>query len=81
MKTATVRQVRNDFKTVLSWVHRGEEVTVLNRTKPVARICPLQPERQTEPEWPDFTSRAQAILGKKRTHFSEHVINDRESRP
>ncbi len=40
MKTATIRQVRHDFRTVLSWVSDGEEVTVLNRTRPVARICP-----------------------------------------
>lgn len=36
MKTATIRQVRHDFSTVLTWVAAGEEVTVLNRTRPVA---------------------------------------------
>ena len=43
MKTATIRQVRHDFGTVLAWIAEGEEVTVLNRTRPVARILPPRP--------------------------------------
>ena len=40
MKTATIRQVRNDFGTVLGWINAGEEVTILKRRQPVARLLP-----------------------------------------
>lgn len=40
MKTATVRQVRHDFGTVLNWVEEGEQVEVSKRGKIVALITP-----------------------------------------
>ena len=65
MKTATIRQVRHDFSTVLAWVAKGEEVTVLNRTRPVARICPPRPQAPAKFKMPDFAARAKAIFGNK----------------
>lgn len=81
MKTATIRQVRNDFGTVLSWVANGEEVTVLNRTRPVARICPPRPQAQPVFRMPDFTARAKAIFGNRRTHAVEHLLKERGQSP
>jgi antitoxin (DNA-binding transcriptional repressor) of toxin-antitoxin stability system len=79
MKTATIRQVRHDLRTVLGWVAKGEEVTILNRTRPVARICP--PRAAQAPakfKMPDFAARAKAIFGNKRTHFTNIVLQERE---
>ena len=79
MKTATIRQVRHEFRTVLAWVAEGEEVTVLNRTRPVARICPPRPRSPAEKfTMPDFAARAKAIFGSKRTHLSNIVLQERE---
>ena len=78
MKTATIRQVRHDFGTVLTWVAEGEEVTVLNRTRPVARICPPRIQAPARFEMPDFAARAKAIFGNKRTHFTTIVLQERE---
>jgi antitoxin (DNA-binding transcriptional repressor) of toxin-antitoxin stability system len=63
MKTATIRKVRHDFGTVLAWVAAGEEVTVLNRTRPVARICPPRAQAPAKFKMPDFAARAKAIFG------------------
>ena len=63
MKTVTIRQVHNDFSAVLAVVAQGEEVTVLNRTRPVARICPPLPEAPAKFKMPDFAARAKAIFG------------------
>ena len=63
MKTATIRQVRHDFSTVLAWVAAGEEVTVLNRTRPVARLCPPRAQTPAKFKMPDFAARAKAIFG------------------
>lgn len=40
MKTATIRQIRHDFSTVLGWVEEGEQVEVSKRGKVVAMITP-----------------------------------------
>ena len=63
MKTATIRQVRHEFSAVLAWVAEGEEVTVLNRTRPVARICPPRAQAPAKFKMPNFRARAKAIFG------------------
>jgi prevent-host-death family protein len=40
MKTATIRQVRHDFSTVLDWVGEGEQVEISKRGKVVALLSP-----------------------------------------
>jgi antitoxin (DNA-binding transcriptional repressor) of toxin-antitoxin stability system len=40
MKTATIRQVRHDFSTVLDWVGEGEQVQISKRGKIVALLSP-----------------------------------------
>ena len=40
MKTATIRQVRHDFGTVLEWVGEGEQVKISKRGKIVALLSP-----------------------------------------
>jgi len=65
MKTATIRQVLRDFGAVLDSVSEGEEVTILNRTRPVARICPPRVQPPAQFRMPDFAARAKAIFGKK----------------
>ena len=62
-KTASIRQIHNDLNTVLAWVAEGEEVTVLKRNVPVARICPPRPRQQKKVKMPDFAARAKAIFG------------------
>ncbi len=47
MKTATVRDLRNDFGRVSKWVEAGETVCILKRGKPFARVVP-------EPTAPSF---------------------------
>jgi antitoxin (DNA-binding transcriptional repressor) of toxin-antitoxin stability system len=78
MKTATIRQVRHDLGTVLEWVSQGEEVTVLNRTRPVARICPPRAQTPAKFKMPDFAARAKAIFGDRQTHITNIVLEERE---
>ncbi len=80
MKTATIRQVHHDFSTVLAWVADGEEVTVLNRTRPVARICPARAQAPATFKMPDFAARAKTTFGEKRTHLAGQVLKEREER-
>jgi antitoxin (DNA-binding transcriptional repressor) of toxin-antitoxin stability system len=76
MKTATIRQVRHDLRTVLTWVAEGEEVTVLNRTQPVACICPPRAQPPAKLKLPDFAARAKAIFGDRM--IANSVMEERE---
>ena len=78
MKTATIRQMRHDLSMVLGWVAEGEEVTVLKRSRPVARLCPPQPvERLRSSKKPDFEARAKAVFGNR--VIPNAVLEERES--
>jgi len=51
MKTATVRELRNDYNTLLDWVAAGEEVVITKRGKPVARLVPEKEEQAGKVDW------------------------------
>jgi prevent-host-death family protein len=57
MKTATVRQIRHDFSTVLNWVEEGEQVEVSKRGKIVALITAPHPSRSRSRKRPDLAAR------------------------
>jgi antitoxin (DNA-binding transcriptional repressor) of toxin-antitoxin stability system len=40
MKTATVRDLRNEFSKLSKWLEKGETVEILKRGKPVADLVP-----------------------------------------
>jgi prevent-host-death family protein len=40
MKTATVRELRNEFARLSKWLARGETIEIVKRGKPVADLVP-----------------------------------------
>ncbi len=50
MKTATVRELRNQYRSVLGWVEAGEEVAISKRGKVIARLVPEKP-RSKQVDW------------------------------
>lgn len=40
MKTATVRQLRNEFPRIEAWVHEGESINISKRGKVIATLVP-----------------------------------------
>ena len=44
MKKATVRELRNQYRSVLGWVEAGEEVMISKRGKIIARLVPERPK-------------------------------------
>ncbi len=42
VKTATISYTKNHLSALLEQVKRGETVTILDRTKPVARMVPVE---------------------------------------
>lgn len=46
MKTATVRDLRNEFRRISKWLEGGETVQVIKRGRPFARVVP-EPKAKT----------------------------------
>lgn len=40
MKTATIRDLRNEFARISKWLEKGETVQLVKRGKPFARVVP-----------------------------------------
>ncbi len=40
MKTATIRELRDDFGRLSKWLEKGERIQLLKRGKPFARVIP-----------------------------------------
>jgi prevent-host-death family protein len=80
MKTATVRQLRHDFGTVLNWVEGGEQVGISKRGKVVALLTPPPATVPGRPKKrPDFTARLKRIYGDKILP-GNIVVEERESK-
>ncbi len=72
MKTATVRDLRNNFAMLEAWLNDGEEVCIEKRGEPVAMLTTLK-KKQKKVRMPDFAARQRAIFG-------DRVFSDEEVR-
>lgn len=77
MKSAGVREVRQNLSALLEQVRRGREVVITDRGRPVARIVPPQRESQRP-----FSShrRFRTAIRLKGKPLSATVIEEREDR-
>lgn len=53
MRTATVRDLRNHYTSLLGWVKAGEEVVITQRGKAVARLVPEKDAQPKQVNWAD----------------------------
>jgi len=51
MKTATVRDLRNRYTRLLSWIGAGEEIVITRRGKAIARLIPEQDQSTQKVDW------------------------------
>lgn len=63
MKTATVADLRNNFRRVSKWIQAGEPVRITKHGEPFATLQPAAPA-QKKVEWPDFAARRDRIFPK-----------------
>jgi antitoxin (DNA-binding transcriptional repressor) of toxin-antitoxin stability system len=45
MKTATVRELRNDFHRLSKWLAKGETIEIVKRGKSIAKLVPNSPDK------------------------------------
>jgi antitoxin (DNA-binding transcriptional repressor) of toxin-antitoxin stability system len=72
MKTATVRDLRNRYTSLLSWIGAGEEIVITQRGKAIARLIPEQDGPSQKVDW----SQSPAV---NRDRSSAHVLSAEES--
>ena len=77
MKTASVREIRQNFPRVMAWIKDGEQVTITMRRKVVARLVPEHPATRRKPAVPDFDAISREIFG-GRTFAHSPVERERE---
>ncbi|RYD35589.1 MAG: hypothetical protein EOP86_08075 [Verrucomicrobiaceae bacterium] len=53
MKTATVRDLRNHYSSLLRWIAAGEEVVITQKGQAVARLSPMGPSEPASVNWSD----------------------------
>jgi antitoxin (DNA-binding transcriptional repressor) of toxin-antitoxin stability system len=64
MKTATVADLRNNFRLVSSWIEHGETVQIVKRGRPFARLTGISKAAPTElPPKPDVMARLTEVWG------------------
>lgn len=77
MKTASVRDIRQNFPRVMEWIADGETVAVTMRRKIVARLVPEPSPKSKKIAAPDFDAISQKIFG-SRTFPDDAVESERE---
>lgn len=65
MKTASVRNLRQDFARILAWIEAGDEVTITLRRQPVARLVPWPQNKASKRPMPDISARLRKVFGAK----------------
>ncbi len=65
MKTATVRELRNEFPRIEAWVHEGESINISKRGKVIATLVPALGNNFSHPRPPkvDIMARLRETWG------------------
>jgi antitoxin (DNA-binding transcriptional repressor) of toxin-antitoxin stability system len=65
MKTASVRELRQNFGGLLAWLEEGQEIQITMRRRVVARLVPDGRNIVAKVRMPDFAARLKKLHGKK----------------
>ncbi|WP_396625403.1 type II toxin-antitoxin system Phd/YefM family antitoxin [Luteitalea sp.] len=75
MRTAGVREARQDMTSLLEDVRKGREVLITDRGRPVARLCPVAARQP----FPDL-AQVRAMTRDRQVRLAEAVLDDRADR-
>jgi antitoxin (DNA-binding transcriptional repressor) of toxin-antitoxin stability system len=51
MRTATVRTLRNDYRSLLGWIEAGEEISISRHGRIIARLVPERARTAGRVDW------------------------------
>lgn len=64
MKSASVRDLRQNFPRILAWLQSGEKVAITRRRAPIATLIPHTPRKRSRRPAPDVAARLRKVFGK-----------------
>jgi len=79
MSTATVRNLRYDFPTILKRLEEGEEVAITRRGKLIGTLVPAESSSPQVVQWPDISKRLRVVHGKRMLHPVASILKQRET--
>jgi antitoxin (DNA-binding transcriptional repressor) of toxin-antitoxin stability system len=72
MKTATVADLRNNFRRVAAWIEHGETVHILKRGRPFAQLSAIAPaEEGSVVSKPDIMAQLREVWGARKFSMAE----------
>ena len=75
MKTATVRELRNEFSKLEAWLQDGQEIQIERRGEAIGMLTPMSSYKSERPfKLPDFEARRKAIWGDR--IFSQAEVDE-----
>ena len=78
MKTATVADLRNNFRQVASWIEHGETVQITKRGRAFAQLTAIPSESNSANTKPDIMAQLREVWG-TRVFSMEEVAAMREA--
>lgn len=72
MKTATVRELRNEFSKLEAWLADGQEIEIQKRGEPIALLSARKRTEGKKIVMPDFAARRKKIWGDR--FFGEEEV-------
>ena len=81
MSSATIREVQHNLAMYMRRVESGEEIQILRRDKPVARLVGITAAAPRQVEWPDLPARRRRLFGGARLggkSVGDIILEERE---
>jgi antitoxin (DNA-binding transcriptional repressor) of toxin-antitoxin stability system len=65
MKTASVRELRQNFARIQAWLQAGEKVAITLRRQAIATLVPRPQKKRAQRSMPNLTSRLKRVFGEQ----------------
>ncbi len=65
MKTASVRELRQDFARIRAWLQAGDEVAITLRRQAIATLIPRPRRKRAKHPLPNLRARLQRVFGQR----------------
>jgi antitoxin (DNA-binding transcriptional repressor) of toxin-antitoxin stability system len=82
MKTASVRDLRQNFPRIMGWLDEGSEVCITHRRHAIAKLIPLAKPKAAKRKMPDLMKRLSKVFGNRTISREdmEAILRDNKGR-
>jgi antitoxin (DNA-binding transcriptional repressor) of toxin-antitoxin stability system len=82
MKTASVRDLRQNFPRIMGWLEDGSEIRITHRRQAIAKLIPLPKPKAAKRKMPDLMKRLNRVFGDRTISREdmEAILKDNKGR-